>query len=75
MHIGVHLLDICTHTTRALCTSAALQTMPYRLNESTGIIDYDTLEKNAVLFRPKIIVAGGFGWGDAGVRWMWACGR
>jgi glycine hydroxymethyltransferase len=36
-----------------------LQTMPYRLNEQTGLIDYDTLEKTAKLFRPKLIVAGG----------------
>ncbi|ABN67589.1 Serine hydroxymethyltransferase, mitochondrial precursor (Serine methylase) [Scheffersomyces stipitis CBS 6054] len=38
--------------------SKYFQTMPYRLNEETGIIDYDTLEANAILFRPKIIVAG-----------------
>lgn len=38
--------------------SKYFQTMPYRLDESTGLIDYDTLEKNAVLFRPKVIVAG-----------------
>jgi hypothetical protein len=25
--------------------------MPYRLDESTGIIDYDMLEKTATLFR------------------------
>jgi hypothetical protein len=37
-----------------------LQTMPYRLNEETGLIDYDMLEKTAKLFRPKLIVAGGF---------------
>ena len=37
--------------------------MPYRLNESTGLIDYDMLEKTATLFRPKIIVAGGQGGG------------
>merc|ERR1712032_1477231 len=28
------------------------------LDEETGLIDYDTLEKNAALFRPKLIVAG-----------------
>lgn len=32
--------------------------LPYRLNESTGLIDYDTLAANAKLFRPKLIVAG-----------------
>merc|ERR1712151_912422 len=38
--------------------SIYFETMPYRLDESTGLIDYDTLEKNAALFRPKLIVAG-----------------
>ena len=32
--------------------------MPYRLDESTGTIDYDAMEKSAELFRPKLIVAG-----------------
>jgi glycine hydroxymethyltransferase len=32
--------------------------MPYRLDEATGYIDYDALEANALLFRPKLIIAG-----------------
>lgn len=47
-----------TNTTKISYISKYFQTMPYRLNEGTGIIDYDTLEKNAQLFRPKVIVAG-----------------
>merc|ERR1739848_750641 len=38
--------------------SIYFETMPYRLDESTGLIDYDSLEKNSTLFRPKLIVAG-----------------
>jgi glycine hydroxymethyltransferase len=38
--------------------SIYFETMPYRLNESTGLIDYDALEKSAILFRPKLIIAG-----------------
>jgi glycine hydroxymethyltransferase len=38
--------------------SVFYETMPYRLNEATGTIDYDTLEANAKLFRPKMLVAG-----------------
>jgi len=30
----------------------------HRLDESTGHIDYDALEKSAQLFRPKLIIAG-----------------
>jgi glycine hydroxymethyltransferase len=39
-------------------TSIYFEQMPYRLDESTGLIDYDRLEENAMLFRPKLIVAG-----------------
>ncbi|AOW04466.1 YALI0D22484p [Yarrowia lipolytica CLIB122] len=38
--------------------SKYFNTMPYRLDESTGLIDYDTLAKNILLFRPKVLVAG-----------------
>ncbi|KAK3319905.1 serine hydroxymethyltransferase [Cercophora scortea] len=38
--------------------SVYFETMPYQVDLETGIIDYDTLEKNAKLFRPKILVAG-----------------
>mgnify|MGYP001163159171 FL=1 len=38
--------------------SKYFSTMPYQLDTKTGLIDYDTLEKNALLFKPKVIVAG-----------------
>ena len=38
--------------------SVYFETIPYRLNEETGIVDYDALAKTAELVRPKIIVAG-----------------
>lgn len=38
--------------------SSYYETLPYRLDEKTGRIDYDELEKNAILFRPKVIIAG-----------------
>ncbi|KAH6759924.1 serine transhydroxymethyltransferase 1 [Perilla frutescens var. frutescens] len=47
-----------TDTKKISAVSIFFETMPYRLNESTGYIDYDQLEKSAVLFRPKLIVAG-----------------
>jgi glycine hydroxymethyltransferase len=38
--------------------SRYFESMPYRLNESTGQIDYDQMQTSADLFRPKLIVAG-----------------
>ncbi|KAK8572422.1 hypothetical protein V6N12_028475 [Hibiscus sabdariffa] len=46
-----------TDTKKISAVSIFFETMPYRLNESTGYIDYDQ-RKKAVLFRPKLIVAG-----------------
>jgi len=39
-------------------TSIYFESMPYQLNKDTGLIDYDRLEENAALFRPKLIIAG-----------------
>ena len=42
-----------------ICALSPLpQTMPYRLDEESGYIDYDAMEASASLFRPKLIVAG-----------------
>ena len=38
--------------------STYFETLPYRVNIETGIIDYETLEANAIMYRPKVLVAG-----------------
>jgi glycine hydroxymethyltransferase len=38
--------------------STYFETMPYRVDTETGIIDYDMLQKTALLYRPKTLVAG-----------------
>ncbi|CAM9161731.1 unnamed protein product [Sphacelaria rigidula] len=47
-----------TDTKKISMVSLFFETFPYRLNEATGQIDYDKMEENAALFRPKLIVAG-----------------
>ncbi|CAG8520401.1 4083_t:CDS:2 [Diversispora eburnea] len=47
-----------TETKKISAVSSYFETLPYRVNEKTGIIDYDALEASAILYRPKIIIAG-----------------
>lgn len=47
-----------TPTKKISAISKYFETLPYRLNEETGLIDYEKLEELAMLYRPKLIVAG-----------------
>lgn len=47
-----------TPTKKISAISKYFETVPYRLDESTGLIDYDKLAELALLYRPKLIVAG-----------------
>lgn len=47
-----------TSTKKISATSKYFETMPYRLDESTGLIDYPKMQELAMLYRPRIIVAG-----------------
>lgn len=39
--------------------STYFSTFPYTVHPTTGLIDYEQLEKNASLFHPNLIIAGG----------------
>jgi len=56
---GGHLTHgFFTPTKKISATSVFFESMPYKVNQTTGLIDYDKLEENAMLFRPKLIIAG-----------------
>lgn len=56
---GGHLSHgYATPTKKISAVSIYFEVMPYRLNEETGFIDYDMLDKTAALFRPKLVITG-----------------
>lgn len=51
-----------TDTKKISASSVYFESKPYFVNEETGIIDYDALEKSAEEFKPKMIICGASGY-------------
>ena len=48
-----------TASKKISAASIFFESMPYQVDQNTGYVDYDTLEQNAKLFKPNLIIAGG----------------
>ena len=47
-----------TPSKKISAVSTYFETFPYRVSLQTGLIDYEALEENALMYRPKVLVAG-----------------
>eukprot|EP00823_Brevimastigomonas_motovehiculus_P009180 TRINITY_DN8844_c0_g1_i1.p1 TRINITY_DN8844_c0_g1~~TRINITY_DN8844_c0_g1_i1.p1 ORF type:complete len:481 (+),score=131.39 TRINITY_DN8844_c0_g1_i1:34-1476(+) len=56
---GGHLTHGFYNAKKKVSASAMVfESLPYKVNSKTGLVDYDALETNALLFRPKLIICG-----------------
>jgi len=56
---GGHLTHgFYTPTRKVSATSIFFESFPYNVHPKTGLIDYDALERDALKFRPKLLIAG-----------------
>ncbi|KRZ95849.1 Serine hydroxymethyltransferase, cytosolic, partial [Trichinella sp. T8] len=54
----IHTDRFYTEKKKISATSLFFESMPYKVNPETGLIDYDELRQTALRFKPKLIIAG-----------------
>ena len=52
------MLNLCQKR-KISASSIYFQSLPYQVDPKTGLIDYDFLEKQAGLFKPRLLICGG----------------
>ncbi|KAI8819194.1 serine hydroxymethyltransferase [Fimicolochytrium jonesii] len=56
---GGHLTHGYATAKKKVSSSAIyFESFPYQVDMKTGVLDYDNLERNALLYRPKLIICG-----------------
>jgi len=51
---------------RVAAASVFFDTLPYKVNPATGLIDYDKMEEKAMEYRPKVLICGGSSYPGSG---------
>jgi glycine hydroxymethyltransferase len=54
----IFIFSFFTDKKKISATSIYFESMPYKVDPKSGLLDYDMLRKTAALFKPKLIIAG-----------------